>query len=80
MQKKTGKNKVPVSDYDRKINKKILAHMGIRRISGNTLAAQINRSPNYVYKRLNEESEWNMGDIAAICHVWNMNMATLLHV
>ena len=78
MEKKIGKNKVAVSDFDRYVNQKILATMGVMRISGNTLASQIKRSSNYVYKRLNEESEWNIGDIASICKAWNMSIDELL--
>lgn len=73
-----GKNKVVVSDFDRDVNEKILERMGVMRISGNTLARQIKRSPTYVYKRLNEESEWNIGDIASICKAWNMSIDDLL--
>lgn len=73
-----GKNKVVVSDFDRDVNEKILERMGVMRISGNTLARQIKRSSNYVYKRLNEESEWNIGDIASICKAWNISIDELL--
>lgn len=73
-----GKNKVVVSDFDRDVNEKILERMGVMRISGNTLARQIKRSSNYVYKRLNEESEWNIGDIASICKAWNISIDDLL--
>lgn len=73
-----GKNKVAVSDFDRYVNQKILATMGVMRISGNTLARQMKRSPTYVYKRLNEESEWNVGDIALICKAWDMSIDELL--
>ena len=80
MEKKIAKNKVAVSDFDRDVNKKILARMGVMRISGNTLASQMKRSPTYVYKRLNEESEWNIGDIALICEAWNISVDDLLQL
>lgn len=69
---------ISVSDFDKQVNKRILANLGVQRMSGRGLAKRIGRSSTYVLTRLNEQSEWTLGDINLISHAFGTTVSELL--
>lgn len=67
-----------VSDFGLQISKAIRAGMGIRRQSGRSLGVDIGRSYTYIQARVNDESEWSLADIEAICDAWGITPEELL--
>ena len=64
-----GKRKNQTSEFNRRINQRILAEAGIRRLSARDIARQLGKSPSYVTTRYNETVEWL---------AWNMTPEELI--
>lgn len=47
-------------------------------MSNRELARQMQRSESYVRARVNNEKEWTLNDIEAICHLWHMAPSQLV--
>lgn len=73
-----GKRKNQTSEFNRRINQRILAEAGIRRLSARDIARQLGKSPSYVTTRYNETVEWLPADIEALAHAWNMEPEELI--
>lgn len=74
-----GKKKMEVSEFGLRVSKAIRAGMGIRRKSGRALGEDIGRSYTYIQARVNNENEWSLSDIEAICDAWGITPEELLN-
>lgn len=73
-----GKRKNQTSEFNRRINQRILAEAGIRRLSARDIARQLGKSPSYVTTRYNETVEWLPADIETLAHAWGMTPEELI--
>lgn len=73
-----GKRKNQTSEFNRRINQRILAEAGIRRLSARDIARQLGKSPSYVTTRYNETVEWLPADIETLAHAWNTTPEELI--
>ena len=76
--KNMGKRKNQTSEFNRRINQRILAEAGIRRLSARDIARQLGKSPSYVTTRYNETVEWLPADVEKLAHAWNMTPEELI--
>lgn len=67
-----GKRKNQISEFNHRINQRILAEAGIRRLSARDVSRQLGKSPSYVTSRYNETMEWQPSDMEALAHAWDM--------
>lgn len=65
-----GKKKNRTSDFNSRINQRILAEAGIRRMSARDIARTLGKSPSYVTTRYNETVEWLPADIETLARAW----------
>lgn len=73
-----GKKKNQTSEFNKRINQRILAEAGIRRLSARDIARQLGKSPSYVTTRYNETVEWLPADVETLAHAWNMTPEELI--
>jgi len=73
-----GKRKNQTSEFNRRINQRILAEAGIRRLSARDIARQLGKSPSYVTTRYNETVEWLPADVETLAHAWDMTPEELI--
>lgn len=73
-----GKRKNQTSEFNRRINQRILAEAGIRRLSARDIARQLGKSPSYVTTRYNETVEWLPADVEKLAHAWCMEPEELI--
>lgn len=67
-----GKRKNQISEFNHRINQRILAEAGIRRLSARDLARRLGKSPSYVTSRYNETIEWQPSDMETLARTWDM--------
>ena len=75
-----GHNKIGVSQLALDVSAEIRAQMAKRRLSNRDLAKITGRGPTYVNARINDESEWVLGDIEALCKEWGMTPVQLIRM
>lgn len=73
-----GRKKIEISPFGREVSAAVRAEMGIRRISGTELAKRIGRGATYVRQRVNDNQEWALSDIEAMCQLWQITPTGLL--
>ena len=73
-----GKRKNQTSEFNRRINQRILAEAGIRRLSARDIARQLGKSTSYVTTRYNETVEWLPADMETLAHAWDMTPEELI--
>lgn len=67
-----GKRKNQISEFNHRINQRILAEAGIRRLSARDVARRLGKSPSYVTSRYNEAMEWQPSDMEALACAWDI--------
>lgn len=73
-----GKRKNQISEFNHRINQRILAEAGIRRLSARDVARQLGKSPSYVTTRYNETMEWQPSDMETLARTWDMTPEELM--
>ena len=73
-----GKRKNQTSAFNSRINQRILAEAGIRRLSARDIARQLGKSPSYVTTRYNTSLEWLPADIETLATAWDMTPEELV--
>ena len=67
--------KIEVSDYGRRINRRINRERQRRDLSIRSFARQIGRSESYARARLAEENEWAPADLERMGNLWGIPLA-----
>lgn len=75
-----GRKKIEISSFGRQVSAAVRAEMGIGRLSGKELARRIGRGATYVRERVNDNQEWALSDIEAMCRLWNLTPEELINV
>lgn len=60
------------------MSREIRKELGARKMSGRDLASKIGRSEHYVRARLNDQVEFNLGDVRDIAAVFGITTSELL--
>lgn len=66
------------SEISQHASLEVRAQMGRKRKTARWLAGQLNRSPNHVNRRLNGESEWNIGELVRTCELLDTTLDKVL--